>query len=120
MRSLVAFLVLAAVGCTIQAPEPSGGCSKDTDCRSGRICQAGTCVDPSDSNPIGGDSSSGTPGTTKKGCGETVKQCNCGATNASPGFVEPSQVCASGYQGYDVCGQCPYGGYAWYAMCVCQ
>jgi hypothetical protein len=100
MRSLFVFLVLAAMGCTIQPAEHSGSCVSDTG--------------------AAGDSSSGTPDTTPKGCGETVKKCNCDATDKSPGDVEATSSCVSGAQSYSVCGQCPGGGYAWYTMCACQ
>lgn len=28
------------------SPTPSGGCSKDTDCKGDRVCEAGTCRAP--------------------------------------------------------------------------
>ena len=42
-----------AAGC--DAADESNGCSKDTDCRAGRICASGECVDESDSGPCDGD-----------------------------------------------------------------
>jgi hypothetical protein len=50
-------LLLSAVGCSASDGEKDpGGCQKDTDCASGRICESGSCIN---SAPSGGSSSGG-------------------------------------------------------------
>lgn len=118
MRTLFVLLALAAIGCTVNPPDLPVGCTKDTDCREPRVCEAGSCVDKG--TPSYTPTDAGADSSFKFNCGAIVKDCNCENTYASPGLVEPENACQSGYKRYDICDMCPGGGYAWYTACVCQ
>lgn len=112
--------VLASVlfiGCDVLDRGP--GCDSDSDCKGSRVCIAQECIEGGSQNTQPTPSNTTPQPTQKKSCSEQVTACNCNATSAYPGAVGQSQECASGFQEYGVCGQCPSGGYAWMAACKC-
>jgi outer membrane protein assembly factor BamB len=66
LAALAGILGIAAAGCpwteATEAPAPrESGCTKDTDCKGDRICEAGVCVAPRPAEPA---ASAKTPGPT--------------------------------------------------------
>ena len=45
-RSGVAAMAALVTACSGPQKQPEGGCTKDTDCRNPRICEANVCTDP--------------------------------------------------------------------------
>src|SRR3954469_12900471 len=45
-RSGVAAVAALISACSGAQKQPEGGCTKDTDCRNPRICEANVCIDP--------------------------------------------------------------------------
>lgn len=75
-----------------------GGCQKDTDCASGRICESGTCV-----NASGGSGGSGT-GATNNGTGGIATSTSGGCTPQCG-----NRVCGPDPECGQSCGACDAG-----------
>ncbi len=94
--SIILSTFISAVGCggSDDGGSAPSGCQKDTDCASGRICEAGACVAADDtasssetsssSNGSGGDtSSSGTSSSNNGSGGDTDSSTSSGGTGGT-------------------------------------
>lgn len=70
----VAAAALPLACSTKSGADDNGGCTKDTDCRSGRICEQGACIDnPVSSGGTGGGGGTGTGGSVSGSSGSAGK-----------------------------------------------
>jgi hypothetical protein len=103
VRLILPALAIATLVLTSCGPQ-EGGCTKDTDCASGRVCSARECVDRSVKSPGGGGGGSPTGGGSS--CGTNHCGGSCPACPSSRSFCNKIAI-----QGDDrtVCGECPQG-----------
>jgi hypothetical protein len=78
MWAVAAVFVACGGGGQMTADE----CTKDTDCKGSRVCEAGQCVDPSGS---GGGSQSGSGGGSQSGSGGGSQSGSGGGTHSGSG-----------------------------------